>query len=129
MSVDYTTTILTQRLQVVINAIDGGTSNGYMRLLDSGGNILSSLQLSRPMGVAANGVLTFNGLSLIDPAAAAGGYATAARLENGDGTFEVRGLTAGAASPGANYDILLTPSNLLVAGQTVAVTAATITGN
>lgn len=129
MAVDYSTTVLNNRLQQVINAIDGGASNGFMRLLDNGGNVLSSLQLSRPMGVVANGVLTFNGLSLIDPAATASGNATLARVEDSIGNVIIHGLTAGAASPGASYDILLSPSNFLAAGQSVAITAATITGN
>ena len=127
MSVDYNTTVLTNRLQVVINDIDDGATNGNMRLLDSSGNILSSLQLARPMGVAANGVLTFLGLSLVDPAAAASGVAARARVEDGDGNTIISGLTVGSgATP---VDIVMSPTNTIVAGQTVAITAATITGN
>lgn len=129
MSVDYNLTVRTNRLQQGINATDAGSTNGVMRLLDSGGNILSTLELARPSATAANGVATFNGLSLVDPAAAASGFATAARTEDGDGTVVISGLTVGAASPGASYDILMTPSNLIIAGQTVAITAASITGH
>lgn len=127
MAVDYNLTVLTNRLQVVANAIDAGPSNGFMRLLDSGSNILSSFQLSRPMGTASNGQLTFNGLSLIDPAAAAAGQAVAARCEDSTGTVVISGLTV--STPGSTSDIIMTPSNTIAAGQTVAITAATITGN
>ncbi len=127
MSVNYNITLLTNRLQLVINDIDDGVSNGNMRLLDSGGNILSSLQLARPMGVAANGVLTFQGLSLVDPAAAASGAATRARIEDGNGNTVISGLTVGTGT--VPVDIVMSPSNVITAGQTVAITAATITGN
>lgn len=126
MSVNYNITVLTNRLQQVINGIDGGPSNGFMRLLDAGGSIVSSFQLSRPCGVAANGVLTFSGMSLIDPAAA-GGTAKGARVEDSTGTFVITGLTV--STPGTPADILLTPTNIIAAGQTVAITAASITGN
>lgn len=125
MSVDYATSVLTTRLQVVINAIDAGATNGWLRLLTSGGSVLSSLQLARPMGVASVGVLHFNGLSLIDPAAATAGTAELARVEDGDGNVVISGLTVG----GGGNDIVLTPTNVIAAGQTIAITAATITGN
>jgi hypothetical protein len=126
LSVDYNTTVLTNRLQVVIDDIDDGATNGWLRLLDVGGNILSSFQLSRPMGVAASGVLTFLGLSLIDPAAAASGTAARARVEDGDGNTIISGLTVGI---GSAYDIAMSPTNVITAGQTVAITAASIAGN
>lgn len=126
MSVNYNITLLTNRLQLVANAIDAGATNGVLRLLNSGGTILSSLSLARPCGMAANGVLTFSGMSLIDPAAAAGGSATAARVEDGDGTTIISGLTVGT---GSTSEIVMSPTNFITAGQTVAVTAATITGN
>lgn len=126
MSVDYNTNVLTQRLQVVINAIDAGPSNGFLRILDNGSVVLSSFQLSRPMGVAAAGVLTFNGLSIIDPSAVATGIPTRARLEDSTGVIVASGLTVGLSSA---FDIVISPSQSITAGQTVALTAATITGN
>lgn len=128
MSVNYSVTVRTNRLQQVINGIDGGASNGFMRLLDTGGNTLSSFQLSRPSGVAANGVMTFNGLSLIDPSAAASGTASGARCEDSTGNIIISGLVVngnGTLPP----DIVMTPTNVIAAGQTVAITQATITGN
>lgn len=122
MPVDYSTTVLTNRLQQVINAIDGGPSNGFMLLTDSSGNTLSSFQLSRPSAVATLGVMTFNGLPLIEPAATASGQAALAQFQDSAGNVVIHGLTA-------NVDIFFSPSAAIVAGQTVAITAATITGN
>lgn len=126
LSVDYNTTVRTNRLQQGINATDAGASNGWLRLLNDGGTILSSFQLARPSATAANGVATFNGMSLIDPAAAAEGYATAARTEDGDGNIIISGLTVGT---GSSYEIVMSPTNYITVGQTVAITAATIIGN
>lgn len=125
MSVDYPVSVLNERLQVVADDIDAGSTNGWLRLLDLGGTILSSFQLARPMGTVSGGVLTFNGLSLIDPAAAATGTAARARVEDGDGNIVISGLVVG----GANPEIAMSPTYNIVAGQTLALTAATITGN
>lgn len=127
MPVDYNITVLTNRLQQVVNAIDAGATNGVIRLLNSGGTTLSSLSLARPCGVAAGGVLTFSGMSLIDPAAAATDSAKLARVEDGDGNTIISGLTVGTV--GSTSDIVMSPTNFITAGQTVAITAATITGN
>lgn len=126
MPVNYNINVETQRLQVVANAVDAGPSNGFMRVLDTGNNILSSFQLSRPMGVASAGVLTFNGLSIIDAAAAASGIPTGARLEDSTGVIVASGLTVGLSTAS---DIIISPAQFITAGQTVALTAATITGN
>lgn len=122
MSVNYSVPLRTSRLQLVINAIDAGASNGFMRLLDIGGNVLSSLQLSRPSATVANGVASFNGLALIDPAAAVGGSVAFARMDDSNGNIVISGLTL-------NQDFFLQPTSIIAAGQTIAITAATITGN
>lgn len=126
MTVVYNLTVRNNRLTQVVNAIDGSSTNGYLRLLEAGGSVISSFQLSRPCATVSGGVLTFNGLSLIDPAATGSSYAVAARAESGDGTVVISGLTVGMAS---SYDIVMSPTNFITTGQTVAITAATITGN
>lgn len=98
-----------------------------MRLLNSGGSILSTLQLARPCSIVALGVLTFSGMSLVDPAASASGIATQARIEDSTGIIVISGLTVN--DPSGISDIYLTPDATIVAGQTVAITSATITGN
>jgi hypothetical protein len=125
VSVNYPISIINGRLQLALNVIDGGASNGFMRLLDSGGNILSTLQLARPSAVIANGVMTFQGMSLIDPSAAGTGQAVGARFEDSAGNVAIFGLTIGSS---VSADIVMTPNNQINAGETVAVTAATIIG-
>lgn len=127
VSVDYTIAVLNSRLQSVVDAIDAGATNGWLRLTDVGGNALSSFQLARPMGVVANGILTFLGLALVDPAAASDGIASGARVEDGSGNVIISGLTVN--DPSGTSDIFLSPTNVIVAGQSVAITTATITGN
>jgi hypothetical protein len=126
LSVNYNTNVLDSRLQDVADAIDAGVSNGFLRLI-GGGVVLSSFQLSRPCGVVASGVLAFSGLSLIDPAASATGVSTGARIEDSAGTVVISGLVVNG--PSSSTDIFMTPGSGITAGQTVAITAATITGN
>lgn len=125
MSVNYNATLRSSRLQLVENAIDAGGANGVLRLLNDTGGVLSSLSLARPALSVAGVVASFNSLSLIDPAAAASGFATAARIEDSTGTVVESGLTVGTVGT----DIVLAPTNAIVAGQTVAIQQATITGN
>ena len=126
MSVNYPVSLINTRLTDVVNAIDAASPPGTLRLLNSGGTTLSSLQLAKPCGTVASGVLTFNGLSLVDPAAAASGTATGARIEDGSGNTIISGLTVGA---NGTFDIVLSPTATIVAGNTIAITAATITGH
>lgn len=125
MSVNYNTPTISNRLQQVINGMDGGGAAGALRLLDSGGNVLSTMPLAFPSGTVAGNTLQFSGLSLIDPSIAVGGTATAARIDDSTGTTIVSGLTV---SNSAGTDIILSPTNVLVAGQVLAIQAATITG-
>jgi hypothetical protein len=122
VSVNYNATVRTNRLQQVLNAIDSGPSNGFLQLTDASGNVLSSMQLARPSAIVANALMTFQGLPLIDPAAAAGGAASFARVEDSLGNIVISGLSIGT-------DLLLSPSAVIAAGQTIALTAATIQGN
>jgi hypothetical protein len=127
LPVDYNVTVINSRLQQVVNAVDAGASNGFLRLLSAGNSIVSSFQLSKPSMFIGNGVATFNGLSLIDPAAV-GGTAVGARVEDSNGNVVISGLIVNN-STSAPPDIILSPSNIIATGQTVALTAATITGH
>lgn len=127
MPVNYNQAVINNRLQQVVNAVDAGPSNGFLRLLNSFGGIVSSFQLSRPSMAVAGGIATFNGLSLIDPSAV-GGTAVAARVEDSTGAVVISGLVVNnSASPVP--DIIVSPTNIIAAGQVVALTAATITGH
>jgi hypothetical protein len=125
--VDYSLTVINNRLQQVVNAIDAGSSNGILRLL-GGNTVLSSFTLTKPCGTISGGVLTFSGMSLVDQSAAASGTSNAGRIEDSAGNIVVSGLVVNGASS-AVTDIFLSPNASIVAGQSVAITAATITGN
>jgi hypothetical protein len=124
--VNYSVTTIAGRLQVVVSDIDAGATNGALYLLESGGTVLSTLSLARPCGVVTGNQLIFSGMSLIDPAASAGGFAVAARISDGDGNAVITGLTVGT---GSTSEIVMSPTNFITAGQTVAITTATITGH
>lgn len=127
MPVNYSLTVINNRLTQVVNAIDGGSSNGILRLL-GGNTVLSSFTLTKPCGTVAGGLLTFSGMSLVDQSAAASGTSTGGRIEDSAGNIVVSGLVVNGISS-AVTDIFLSPSASIVAGQAVAITAATITGN
>jgi hypothetical protein len=124
VSVNYNQTLINSRLQLVVNAVDAGSSFGVLRLLDSGNNIVSSFTLQKPSMTVSAGVATLNGLSLLDQSAV-GGTAVAARVEDSAGNIVISGLGVNTASP----DISLSPTNVIVGGQAVALTQATITGH
>lgn len=124
MSVNYSTPVITNRLQQVINGMDGGGLSGALHFLDSGNNILATITLAFPSGTVAGATLTFSGLTLIDLSVAVSGDAVAARIDDSNGSTIISGLTVGTAGT----DIVLSPSNTLVAGQVLALQNATITG-
>lgn len=121
MPVVYPIPVLNNRLQQVVNAIDAGASNGFLKLIALGGAVAASFQLARPCGTIIGGVLTFSGLSLIDPSAA-GGQVSGGIVTDGDGNTVISGLAL-------NQEIFLTPASIINPGQTVSITSATITGN
>jgi hypothetical protein len=125
LPVNYNVSTRNNRLQQVANAIDAASPPGNLNLLDGGGNVLAVFQLQQPVGTISGGVLTFSGLSLICPAASQTGTALFANCTDGNGTIVISGLVVNGNLP----DILLTPTQTITAGQTVAITAATITGN
>jgi hypothetical protein len=127
MSVVYPSSIINERLQIVASAIDAAGGNGVLRLLNSANSVLSSLQLARPAVTVSGTLMSFNGLALVDPAAAASGVMTVARIEDSAGNIVISGLTVGNAASGGG-DITF-PTNTVVAGQTVAITQAQITGH
>lgn len=128
MTVVYSVAAINERLQGVIDAIDGGGSNGSMELL-AGTSVLSTISLARPCGTVSGGVLTFSG-TLLDPAAAAGGTVSTAVVKNSAGITMISGLTVGIPLT-SGVDIILTNglnSLAISSGQTVQVLAAQITG-
>jgi hypothetical protein len=117
--------VINSRLAVVVSAI-GAAGNGFLRITDTSSNVVASFQLSSPCGTITGGVLTLNGLTLIDPAAV-GGVAALARFEDASGTVVMSGLTCGGG-PQSGTDIVLSALTI-PAGAAVGLTAATITGH
>lgn len=126
MSVNYNVPTLNARLQSVVSQIDAGPSNGVLRLLDPLSNVLSSLPLAKPSGTVTGGIMTFNGLALVDPAAARSGTAATARIEDSNGNVIISGLTVSGL---AGTDIVLAPTAAILAGQTISITNAQIIGH
>src|SRR5262250_1347629 len=108
MALVYPVTLRNNRLQQVINAIDGGAGNGRIQIGTAGmGLVLSTVVLLKPSATIAAGVLTFSGTPLVDPSAAASGIAAAGRITDSTGTVWASGLTVGLAGSGANIIINL----------------------
>ena len=86
MSIVYAVTLRNNRLQQVINAIDGGAGNGRIQIGTAGmGLVLSTVTLLKPCATIAAGVLTFSGTPL-SAAAAQSGVAAAAQITDSTGT-------------------------------------------
>ena len=96
MSVNYATSVITNRLQQVVNGMDGGGASGSMHFLDSGGNILATVTLDFPSGTVVGNTLTFNGAAETD-----GRFS----LSSGAGTIDFTGGNKGdSISLGAGND-------------------------
>jgi hypothetical protein len=121
MAVTYTTAVKNSRLTAVVTAI------GATGVLEIGttamGTVLATITLNSTAGTAASGVLTFSGFPKSDTSADATGTAAAARIRTATGgTDIVTGLTVGTSASDINLDSLS-----ITTGQTVTITAATIT--
>ena len=121
MAVTYTIAVKNARLTAVVTAI-GGT--GVLEIGTTAmGTVLATIALNATAGTAASGVLTFSGFPKSDTSADATGTAAAARIRTASGgTDIVIGLTVGTSASDINLD-----STSITAGQTVTITAATIT--
>ena len=122
MSVTYNTTLKNTRLTSVVAAIDTG-GVGYLEFGDAGMvHVLSTIHFNTVCGTVSGGVLTFSGMSLVDPSAAHTGTAAAAEVFSGGNTLIISGLTVSTSAADINLS-----STSIVAGQSVTITSATIT--
>jgi hypothetical protein len=129
MAVNYTLPAINDRLQGVINAIDGGGAAGSL-VLREGGTVVSTITLALPCGTVDGGVLTFGG-TLIDLSAAATGEVDNGIVYDSAGIAQLTGLTVGVP-PSSGYEILISNginSTLISSGQTVQIVSAQITGS
>lgn len=128
MAVVYNTTVRNNRLQQVVNAIDGGPGNGLLEIGTTGmGAVLSTVVLAKPCGTIAAGVLTFSGVPLNDVAAAGIGNAAAARITDSTGTTVISGLTIGTV--GSSVTDMVISQASVDSGDIVSFVSGTIVGN
>lgn len=123
MSVIYNTTVKNNRMTQVLNALDAGSGAAVLKIGTAGmATELVSITLADPSGTVAAGALTFSGMPKSGTAVATGA-AAAAQLLDSNATVVVDGLTVGTT--GTN--IVLDTATISAIGQTVNITAASIT--
>lgn len=134
MAVTYLSSLRTNRLNLVVNALGTataptisvtGTVAGSLVIgtsaLSGATGVLATITLNTTPATVSGDVLTISGLPL-SATASATGTAALAELRNNAGTVIVGGLTVGTS--GTNVII---SNTAITSGQTVQVTAATIT--
>ena len=125
MSVVYDISLKNTRMSAVVSAIDNGGAGSLLfgtSLGFGGANLLATITFNATCGTVSGGVLTFSGTPLVDSSAANTGTATEGEVEDGVGHVVISGLTIGTSAT----DIVLS-STSIVSGQSVTITAATIT--
>lgn len=123
MAVNYSTAAKNARLQSTADLIDAGASPGKLKIRDSSNAVLATLTLADPCGTVSAGVLTFDfDPDISDTSADASGTAANAILTDSADTTVVSGLTVGTSGTNVILD-----SVSITAGQTVTITAGTIT--
>jgi hypothetical protein len=133
MAVNYSTTLKTNRMQLVADLIaskvaaasTGTASAGSIIIQDAASVVLATIALpTTPFTISGSAPVraTLQGVPLSDTSADATGTASKAEIRNNGGTAIVTGLTVGSPS---GFDINLT-STAITVGQTVTITAGTI---
>jgi hypothetical protein len=123
MAVNYRATLKTSRMQAVLTDIDNNAAPAKLQIFNAAFALkLAEITLQKPSFSLAGAVLTLLGVPLSDTSADATGTAALARIVDGGGTTIVDNLSVGTSGT----DIVLN-STALTAGQTVTITAGTIT--
>lgn len=126
MGVIYAAALRTARMNEVVDAIDAGAGAGKLKIGTTAmGTVLATIPLADPCGSVSGDVLTFDCTPAIsDTSADASGTAAAATITDSDDNVIVSGLSVGTSGTNIVLD-----SVSITAGQTVTITAATITHN
>lgn len=126
MAVIYAAALRTTRMNDVVAAIDAGAGAGKLKIGTTAmGAVLATLTLTDPCGAVAGDVLTFDfDPDISDTSADATGTAAAATITDSDDNIIVSGLTVGLSAANIILDSLS-----ITAGQTVTITAGTLTHN
>lgn len=133
MAVGYATTLRSNRMTQVINAIDAGASTGKLRIYTATRpatgaaittqTLLAELSFADPCGTVTNGVLTFSALTA-DSSADATGTAAWARVVDSDGNFV---MDMSVTATGGGGDIELNTTSILQNGLVQGTATRTLT--
>lgn len=119
----YNTATAQDRLQAVIDNIDGGSGPGVLALFTAGYAVrVAEFELARPCGTIAGRVLTFSGMPRVDVSAANAGTPVLARFEDAGGNVIRNGLTVGTTGT----DVIISTATV-AQGDQVSLISATIT--
>lgn len=125
MAVVYAAALRTARMGEVVTAIDAGAGAGKMKIRDGSNVVLATLTLADPCGSVSGDVLTFDfDPDISDTSADASGTAANAIVTDSDDNIIISGLTVGTSGTNVILD-----STSITAGQTVTITAGTLTHN
>lgn len=122
MAVNYSAALKSTRMQAVIAAIDAGVAGTLEICSAAFAAVLVTVPLLKPSFSEAGGVITLLGVPRSDTSADATGTAAVARIKDGAGNVIVNNLSVGAGSGEIQLN-----SVAISAGQTVTLTAGTIT--
>ena len=126
MAVIYAAALRTARMNEVNDAINAGSGAGKLKIGTTGmGLVLATLTLADPAGSVSGDVLTLDfDPDISDTSADNTGTAAAATITDSDDNVIVSGLTVGTSGTNIVLD-----SVSITAGQTVTITAGTLTHN
>jgi hypothetical protein len=123
MAVNYRASLKATRMQSVLDDIDNNASAAHLKIYNAAfATLLADITLPKPSFSRSAAVLTLLGVPLSDVSADNTGTAALARIVDGAGTTIVDNLSVGTSGA----DIILN-SVSITAGQTVTITAGTIT--
>lgn len=133
MAIGYATTLRSNRMTQVVNAIDAGAGAGKLRIYDgtrpaTGAAIttqvlLAELTFADPCGTVTNGVLTFSALTA-DASADASGTASWARVVDSDGNFV---MDMSVTATGGGGDVELNTLDIVATGLVQGTATRSIT--
>jgi hypothetical protein len=123
VAVNYNSALKSVRMTAVITAVDAGSGPGTLEICTASyASVLATVTLADPSFTESGGVITMAGVPRSDTSADNTGTAAVARVKDSTGTVVISGLIVGAGTG----DIQLN-SVSIAAGQTVTITAGTIT--
>jgi hypothetical protein len=123
MAVNYRASLKTSRMQAVLTDIDNNAAPAKLQIFNAAfATKLAEITLAKPSHSLAGAVLTMLGVPLSDASADATGNAAVGRIVDGSGATILDNLSVGTSGT----DIILN-SAAITAGQTVTITAGTIT--